>query len=94
MITENVITWNEIGVFIKEKGGSVAINRNNFIHNTNYNMRVGDSNDEDVDARRNWWGAGDPGETIFDGRMEPGIGKVYYEPYLREPMRTDLRGVK
>ena len=94
MITENIITRNETGIFIKEKGGSVAINRNNLIDNTNYNMRVGDSNDEDVDARRNWWGAGDPGGSIFDGRMETGIGKVYYEPCLREPARTDLGGVK
>jgi hypothetical protein len=94
MITENIITRNETGIFIKEKGGSVTISRNNLAGNTNYNMRVGDSNDEDVDARQNWWGAGDPGGLIFDGRMEPGIGKVYYEPYLREPLRTEAGGVK
>jgi hypothetical protein len=94
MITENVITRNETGIFIREKGGSVAISRNNLAGNGNYNMRVGDSNDEDVDARQNWWGAGDPGTTIFDGRMEPGIGMVYYEPYLREPVRADAGGLQ
>ena len=52
--------------------------------NTNYNIRVGDFNLEDVDARDNWWGTDDPAGTIFDGRREPGVGKVIFEPFLTE----------
>lgn len=58
---------------------------NSISGNSGYNMRIGDFNDEDVNARGNWWGEGDPGETIFDGRQEPGIGMVLFEPHLTKP---------
>jgi hypothetical protein len=64
--------------------------RNNIFANSGYNMRVGDANDEDVDARENWWGYGNPVDSIFDGRTEPDIGKVLYEPYLKEPVTIDI----
>ena len=94
VITENVITKNETGIFVREKGGGLNITRNNIFANIDYNVRVGDFNDEDVNARENWWGYGDPGDTIFDGRQEPGIGKVFYEPYFKGPLKTDLREIK
>ena len=28
----------------------------------------------------------DPSETIFDGRIEPGVGKVIFEPVLEEKL--------
>jgi len=31
-----------------------------------------------------------PQETIFDENKEPGIGKVIYEPYAKEPFRIKL----
>ena len=94
LIRENVITKNETGIFVREKGGGLVITRNNIFDNSNYNVRVGDFNDEDVNARENWWGNGTPLATIFDGRSEPGIGNVQFEPYLREPARAGLRGVQ
>jgi parallel beta-helix repeat protein len=90
LITENVITGNEIGIFVREKGSGLTVTRNNVFANRGYNMRVGDANDEDVNARENWWGYGNPADTIFDGRTEPDIGKVNYEPYLKEPFTTDM----
>ncbi|RPI37980.1 MAG: right-handed parallel beta-helix repeat-containing protein [Nitrospiraceae bacterium] len=90
LITENVITGNEIGIFVREKGGGLTVTRNNIFTNSGYNMRVGDANDEDVNARENWWGNGNPVDAIFDGRTEPGIGKVLYEPYLKEPFTKDI----
>jgi len=89
VISGNVITGNGTGIFVREKGGGVSIRGNNLFANTDYNLRVGDFNDEDVDARDNWWGDGDPGATILDGRQEPGIGIVRYEPYLRESGRLE-----
>jgi hypothetical protein len=86
VIKENVITGNETGIFVREKGGGLDISRNNIFANSNYNIRVGDFNDEDVPARDNWWGTAAPLETFFDGRNEPGIGNVLFVPYLTEAL--------
>jgi parallel beta-helix repeat protein len=90
MIMENNITNNEIGIFVREKGGGLTIRRNNIYSNTNYNIRSGDFNEEDIDARENWWGTDNPAETIFDGRKEPGVGKVIFEPFYKE--KVNIKG--
>lgn len=90
MITENVITRNETGIFVREKGGGLLIRKNNIFANSGYNIRIGDFNDEDVDALENWWGEGNPEDKIYDGRKEPAIGKVLYEPYLKAPLELDV----
>lgn len=84
VISDNIIFNNETGIFVREKGGGLKINNNNIYSNTSYNIRVGDFDIEDVEARGNWWGTVDPAETIFDGRREPGIGRVIFEPFLEE----------
>ena len=89
VIRENSITKNETGIFVREKGGGLTITRNDIFGNSNYNIRVGDFNNEDIDARENWWGTGTPAQTIFDGRNEPGIGNVLFEPPLREPVKPE-----
>lgn len=86
VITGNAITGNETGIFVREKGGGLTISRNNLAGNSGHSIRVGDFNNEDVDARNNWWGVADPAATIFDGRNEPGIGIVRYEPVLTGPV--------
>lgn len=88
VIRNNVIARNETGIFVREKGGGLSITRNNIFDNSNYNIRVGDFNNEDVPARDNWWGSTEPLATLFDGRSEPGIGNVLFEPFSREPFRT------
>ncbi|GLI38589.1 right-handed parallel beta-helix repeat-containing protein [Geobacter hydrogenophilus] len=90
VITDNTITGNETGIFVREKGGGLAISRNNLAGNSGYGIRVGDFNDEDVDARGNWWGDGDPSAAIFDGRNEPGIGIVRFEPHLNGPVAAGV----
>ncbi|WP_298268761.1 right-handed parallel beta-helix repeat-containing protein [Geobacter sp.] len=85
VIAENTITGNETGIFVREKGGGLTISRNNLAGNSSYGIRVGDFNNEDVDARDNWWGPGDPAAAIYDARNEPGIGFVRYEPHLTGP---------
>ena len=84
MITENTFKNNQIGVFIREKGGGLTLRNNNIYSNKDYNIRVGDFDKEDVDARENWWGTLNPAETLFDGRIEPGVGKVIFEPFYKE----------
>lgn len=89
ILTENTITGNENGIFVREKGGGLTISRNNIFDNSNYNIRIGDFNNEDVPAKNNWWGSLDPPATFFDGRNEPGIGKVLYEPFQKEPLKIN-----
>ncbi|MDA8169034.1 MAG: right-handed parallel beta-helix repeat-containing protein [Nitrospiraceae bacterium] len=81
----NVITGNSIGLFVREKGSGLTLRENDFFDNNEYNIRLGDFNTEDVDARDNWWGGPVPSETIYDARREPGIGMVNYEPYAKRP---------
>jgi len=85
LITDSVITGNRIGIFVREKGGGLKITKNNLFANSDYNIRVGDFNDEDVQAAENWWGDVMPADTIFDARNEPGIGTVQYEPPAEKP---------
>lgn len=90
LITANNVTRNDTGIFVREKGSGLQITNNNLFSNSNYNIRVGDFNSEDVRASNNWWGHVNPADTIFDGRKEPGIGKVLFEPHLQDPVDIDL----
>lgn len=94
VLRENTITKNEIGIFVREKGGGLTITRNNIFDNSSYNIRIGDFNDQDVNARENWWGPGNPVETIYDARREPGIGTVLLDPYLKKPVSVKERGAR
>lgn len=87
-ITENVITGNETGIFVREKGRGLEIRRNNLAGNNGVAIRVGDFNDEDVSAPENWWGVDEPDSVIFDAREESGIGFVRFEPVLNGPLQT------
>lgn len=89
VIRENLITDNDIGIFVREKGSGLNITANNLAGNRGYGVRVGDFNDEDISAKDNWWGAGEPHQYLFDGRREPGIGTILYEPYRREQIRLE-----
>lgn len=88
LIEKNNIYGNETGIFVREGGGGLTIRRNNIYSNTNYNIRAGDFNTEDVNAKENWWGTANPAATIFDARREPGIGTVVFEPVLTERVET------
>ncbi|HSH12645.1 MAG TPA: right-handed parallel beta-helix repeat-containing protein, partial [Desulfurivibrionaceae bacterium] len=89
-ISENEFVGNEIAIFVREGGEGLTLHRNNFHDNDRYNLRLGDFNQADVNAPDNWWGKGDPLATIFDGRREPGIGKVLYEPFRPGPIDLGL----
>jgi len=93
IIEENLITGNEVGLFVRERGGGLIVRNNNFTANSDYNIRSGDFNTEDINAPDNWWGSADPLTTIFDGRQEEGIGKVMLEPFRTTPVTLDQAGV-
>jgi nitrous oxidase accessory protein NosD len=83
-IVDSDFSDNEIGIFVREKGSGLTITRSNFYNNKDFNIRIGDFNNEDVKATDNWWGMNDPVQSIFDARKEPGIGQVLYEPFRKE----------
>jgi hypothetical protein len=94
VIEENVITKNEIGLFVRERGGGLTLKRNNIFANSDYNIRSGDFNSEDIPAAGNWWGTSDPASTFYDGNQEEGVGKVLFAPFLSEPLNLEAAGVK
>lgn len=83
-ITESDFTDNEIGIFVREKGSGLNITRSNLFRNSEFNIRIGDFNNEDVKATGNWWGNDNPVATFFDARNEPDIGHVLFEPFSNE----------
>lgn len=93
-IEETVLTENEVGLFVRERGSGLTLSRNNFFANSDYNIRSGDFNTEDIPAAGNWWGSLHPAETFYDGRQEEGVGKVLFEPFLTEPMQLEKAGVQ
>lgn len=93
-IFENEIRNNEIGIFIREGGKGVKIYHNNLHNNDRYNLRLGDFNKDDVDARHNWWGTNKPPDKIFDGNQESYIGLVKFDPVLEEPVDLKLTSVE
>lgn len=86
IISGNTITANEIGIFIREKGDSVKINLNNIFSNERFDLRLGDFDLEDVDARDNWWNGKPNPEKIFDHDDESYIGRVIHTPYRETPV--------
>jgi hypothetical protein len=89
LIRGNSIARNDIGIFVREKGGGLIITENNFFSNAGYNIRVGDFNDENINAVNNFWAESPPSDSIFDEKTEPGIGRVIYEPYASKPFILD-----
>lgn len=86
VIRENVISGNDIGIFVRENDDTLEVHRNNFFSNSQYNVRVGDFNRADVDAKQNWWGTAEPAGTIYDGRTEQGVGIVHFDGLLAGPL--------
>jgi hypothetical protein len=88
-IHNNEFTGNETAIFIREKGSTMQVKHNNIKDSGRYAIQLGDFNDEDVDARENWWGGKPVVDQLFDGHREEYIGKVIFEPELKEPITLD-----
>ncbi len=84
-IAENEFRDNEIAVFIRQGGGGAELHRNNFIASRRYDLRLGDFNNEDVDAAGNYF---DGPPQVFDGRREPGIGMARLGRMLAKPLKV------
>ena len=84
-IHHNNITRNGTGIFCRQGMGGAAICMNNIYSNSEYDIKLGDLQKDDVDARRNWWGTTDINRIrgrIYDREREGYIGRVVIEPVL------------
>jgi hypothetical protein len=88
VIRNNRITRNQIGVFAVIKCQGLTTFENNSINdNSDYAVKMGIRQTEDVPMKGNWWGVDDPGTIstgFFDRRRESGLGRVLFEPFLTE----------
>ena len=87
-ISRNEVSGNDYGFFPVVRSTSEVKIVNNTVVNTEYNVKIGQSQDEDLEFRSNWWGAKEgPAieESFFDGRRDSTLGRVLYEPFLTGP---------
>jgi hypothetical protein len=76
-------------IFVTDASPTVA-NNNLYDNVLNFQMEGGS---QDAVATNNWWGSADPGAiaaSILDGRDDPSLGIVEFEPYAREPFDLDV----
>ena len=76
------------GIFAVVKcRGLTVFDGNTIEDNSDYNVKLGISQSEDIPLEGNWWGSSENAaieETFFDGRRSAGLGKVEFEPFLKE----------
>ena len=86
-IHHNNTTGNGTGIFCRQDMGGAVICLNNIYWNTEYDIKLGDMQKEDVNAQRNWWGTTDIARIrnrIYDKSREGYIGRVLIEPVLQK----------
>jgi len=84
-IHHNTITKNKTGIFCRQEAEGSTIKFNNIFGNSEYDMKLGDGQKEDLDATRNWWGTTEMKyirKKIFDHDRDDYIGRVLVEPAL------------
>lgn len=87
VIEANAFSGNLTGIFFRQEVLGAVIRRNDF-DNTEYDVKLGEFQEADLDASGNWWKAAKAGtlpERIFDGADSEGVGRVHTEPLLPAP---------
>lgn len=87
-IRDNLFTDNEYAFFPVQKCTDSVKITGNTIMSTNYNVKMGDNQREDLDFGNNWWGTKDPAAIeakFFDKRKDESLGRVHYQPALDGP---------
>ena len=98
VIRNNIISGNRVGIFAVVKcKGLTSITGNNIAGNRSYNVKMGIEQTRDINISGNWFGHADPekvAESFFDGRIEPELGTVQFEPTLKKRSETSGPGDK
>lgn len=89
-ITGNEFTQNRgAAIFVADAFPTVA---NNNIHDNTFNFQM-EGESRDIVAADNWWGSTDSTvieDSIFDGRDDPSLGIVDFEPYANQAFHLDV----
>lgn len=90
-VRNNRFSGNDHAFFpVRKTWETVKVYDNNFEGSKNYQVKLGQTQYKDLDFTNNWWGTTDPEQIaagFFDKDMEPLLGKVKFEPFLREPVQ-------
>jgi len=89
-LTANEFEGNETGVFVREGSARSVVTGNNFVSSTDYHIKLGEEQSDDVVARDNWWGTDrreEIGRLIFDREDASYLGRVRYDPPAPGPLR-------
>lgn len=88
VVEDNLLTGNRIGIFAVIRCRGLTRFAGNILENSGaYSVKLGDEQRHDLPLAGNWWGTTDEGDItagFFDGRIEPGMGKVLFRPFLAE----------
>jgi hypothetical protein len=91
MLHHNDIRDNEIGIFVVTRSTDRArIEQNNITNNSQYNVKLGWQQPDNVTLPNNWWGtsvSADIRETFFDQQFDAGLGAVSAPQPLTEPVK-------
>jgi parallel beta-helix repeat protein len=88
-ISGNEITANQKGIFFFKAEG-MKISGNNIHGNLEYNLALADEQAKDIPAAGNWFGTTERAkieELIFDGRADPTLARIIFEPFLTAPVK-------
>jgi len=89
-VTNNTFRDNQYGFFPVQKCTSTVKIKDNNITSANYNVNMGENQRDDLDYTSNWWGTVEPDAVaagMFDKGKDETLGRVIYEPYLKEPVK-------
>lgn len=91
LITGNMITGNDKGIFITSDPGDYRIEGNNIVGNRLYAVVLGEEVADDVRMANNYWGTDNTvaiEASLFDGRKESYLGKVIFSPFVDKPLSS------
>jgi len=86
---------NLTGIFLRQGIRDISIAKNYFA-NAEYDIKLGELQEEDVNASSNWWMTSPAlgGVKIFDGKDSAGVGLVKTDPELDLSKKTERRDEK
>ncbi|MHB8173629.1 MAG: right-handed parallel beta-helix repeat-containing protein [Nitrospirota bacterium] len=86
-IHNSEISDNRTGIFWRQGCEGASIKYNNFQGNKDYDIKLGEGQTKDIDARMNWWGGGNP--KVYDRHRENYIGSVITKPALADKVKIN-----
>jgi hypothetical protein len=87
-VQRNTIYNNTVGIHYQSAATSSAINYNNIMNNTKYNIELTSSSPSVIDATYNYWGTLNTtfiDQTIYDAKDNETLGEVVFLPGLGSP---------